>query len=319
MGSYKKLKVGVIGVGVMGDHHARIYSGLPGVRLYGITDIDEEKGSALAEKYKTKFFPDISLLLDKVDAVSLATPTSTHFELGMKVLERDKHILIEKPLAKTADEGEKLIEMAKEKNVVLAVGFIERFNPAFLALKRLLVKERPLIVDFKRFSPFPERISDASVVFDMMIHDIDLAFEISGSEVKEFKAEGRKERSKSLDRTFANIFFEGGLIVNIEATRINDKKVRTIHLNCEERNIHVDLLNKKVFTSSLPDINLPFAPVQPKRVPVLLADQLTLELKDFVTSIKKRKKPEVTGEDGLRALKFALEVEKKALRSSRKK
>ncbi len=319
MSSSKRLKIGVIGVGVMGDHHARIYSALPGVKLAGIFDADEEKGKAVAEKYKTKFFPSIDLLLEKVDAVTIATPTLTHFEIGMKTLESGKHLLIEKPIAKTLEEAEKLVEKAREKSIVLSVGLVERFNPAFLALKRLFVWEKPLIVDFKRLSPFPERIGDVSVVMDMMIHDIDLAFAIADSEVKDFKAEGRKEKSKFLDQAFVNIFFESGLIANIEANRVFDKKERTINLNCEESNIDVDLLNKKVFKSRLPDVALPFAPVQPKRVPVLIADQLTLELKDFVSSIKKGKSPEVTGEDGLRALRFALAVEKKALRSGRKK
>lgn len=317
--SSKKLKIGVIGAGMMGDHHARIYSTLPGVKLAGITDVDEERGKAAAEKYKTKFFPSIDSLLEKVDAVTISTPTSTHFEISTKVLDAGKHLLVEKPLAKTAEEGERIVALAKEKNLILAVGLIERFNPAFLALKRILIKERPLIIDFKRFSPFPERISDVSVVFDMMIHDIDLAFDLARAEIKEFKAEGRKERTKFLDQAFVNIFFDCGLIVNIEANRVHDKKERSIRLNCEDKNIEVDLLNKKVFKTFLPDLNLPLAPVPPKRVPVLIADQLTLELKDFVVSIKRGGSPQVSGDDGLRALKFALEVEKKAKRGSRKK
>jgi len=317
--SSKKLKIGVIGVGVMGNHHARIYSSLPGVKLAGITDVDEARGKEIAEKYKTKFYSSVPELLEKVDAVTISTPTFTHYEVGMKAIEAGKHLLIEKPLAKTLEEGEALVRAAREKNLVLAVGLIERFNPAFLALKRLLVRERPLIIDFKRRSPFPERISDVSVVFDMMIHDIDLALAISQTDPKDFRAEGRKERTKFLDQAFVNIFFESGLIVNIEASRLDEKKERSIHLNCEESNLDVDLLNKKVFKSHLPDPTLPLAPVKPNRVAVLIADQLTLELKDFVSAIKRGKEPEVTGEEGLQALKFALEIEKKALRHSRKR
>ncbi len=298
----KKIRVGVIGVGFMGEHHARIYSSLKGAHLVGVSDIKEERAAEVAEKYKTKAFSDHKELLPNVDAVTIATPVASHFEIAMACIEKGVHCLIEKPMTGSPEEGKMLIEKAKERKVALAVGLIERFNPAFVSLIKLIKKRKPLLVEAKRFAPFNERGSDVSVVLDMMIHDIDLVFKIAGSPVQSFKGVGKKVKTGSLDSASVNIFFKNGLIANIEASRVSDTTERTINLNCEKINILTDLLNKKLVVKDL-------IKLETREIPVRPVDQLYAELRDFISSVAKRTAPTVTGEDGLAALSFAKEIE----------
>jgi predicted dehydrogenase len=311
----KKFSVGVAGVGFMGENHARLVQPLPGVRLAGIMDQDGPRAEVVSTKYNTAAFTEFAPLLNEADAVIIATPTSTHFDLASQAIEAGKHVFIEKPLASTAEEGEKLVAAAKEKGVVLACGLIERFNPAFTVAYNLIKKDRPLIINIKRESPLPQRITDASVVFDMMIHDLDLALKIAGTAPKEFKAKGKRVKTKMLDQAFVNIFFKNGIIANIEASRVAEGKTRSLSANCERSNIDADLLSKTVRQKFMPD---PSAPTiePPKKIehPVSPVDQITLELKDFISAAKRGKEPEVTGRDALDALRLAEDIEGKILR-----
>ena len=311
----KKFAVGVIGVGFMGENHVRIVQALPGVRLAGIMDEDPLRADVVSTKYNTTAYGDCASLFTEVNAVIIATPTSTHFDLAMQAIEARKHVFIEKPLASTPEDGELLVEKAREKGVVLSCGFIERFNPAFTVAESLLRKDKPLIVNIKRESPLPQRITDASVVFDMMIHDLDLALRIADAPTQEFKAEGKKVKTKLLDQAFVNLFFKNGIIANIEASRVSQSKERTLSVNCEHSSIKADLLGKTVRQKFLPD---PKAPTiePPKEVehPVSDADQITLELKDFFFAAKRGKEPAVTGRDALAALKLAESIERSILK-----
>ena len=168
------LKIGVIGVGSMGKHHARILSTLPGAKLFAVSDINEQVAREVAARYGVEAYPNYQDLLPVVDAVSIVSPTATHYEVAIDCLNANKPILVEKPLAKTSEQAKKMVALAKEKNLVLAVGLIERFNPAYIELRKLIRKERIIGVNIKRFSPFPDRITDANVIQDMMIHDLDL-------------------------------------------------------------------------------------------------------------------------------------------------
>jgi predicted dehydrogenase len=233
----------------------------------------------------------------------------------MQAIEARKHVFVEKPLAATSEEGSRLVEAAKEKGIVLSCGLIERFNPAFTVAEGLLKKDKPLIINIKRESPLPQRITDASVVFDMMIHDLDLALRIAGTPTQEFKAKGKKVKTKLLDQAFVNLFFKNGIIANIEASRVGQSKERTLSVNCEHSNIKADLLNKRVRQKFMPD---PKAPTiePPKEIehPVPNADQITLELKDFFFAAKRGKEPAVTGRDALAALQLAESIERSILK-----
>jgi predicted dehydrogenase len=298
------LKIGVVGLGSMGRHHARILSTLPGVTLSAISDVDPDKANILGEKYHSCFTNDYKSVLEQVDAVSIVTPTSTHLEVGSFFLNAGKHVLIEKPLAENYEDAKKLYALAKSKNLVLAVGHIERFNPAFQELRRLIRKDKIIGINIKRLSPFPARISDANVIFDMMIHDLDLFINLFPKQLVEtIKAEGKKIKTKKLDKVSSTIFLDNGIIAKIDADRVFGSIMRNITVTTERCMYDADLLNKKIFIRELVH-HVPSSHL------VKNVDQLTEELSDFVKAIKKDGQPRVTGEDGIKAIKLAEEIEK---------
>ncbi len=296
----KRLKVGVIGCGVMGSFHLKQYAAIDEVEVAGASDIDPGR-----ECEGHKFYANYLELLDHVDAVSLTSPTSTHYEMAIKIIERGKHLLVEKPIAVTADQGREIVNRAKAKKIVLSVGHIERFNPAFLALTKALGRTRPEIIDIKRFSPFPARISDASCVIDMMIHDIDIAVKLTGSRVKHVHAAGKVERTDKLDKAFAVLIFENGTVANIEASRVHEEKVRTLTVAGGDSVLEADLLNKKLRVKARGSW---------RDAATGQHDQLNAELRDFVASINRKTGPAVSGEDGVAALEIANRVEELALK-----
>lgn len=276
------------------------YRNIPEVVLIGASDIDPSRAPE-----GISFFKDYRELLDNVDAVSITTPTSTHFEIASAAISAGKHSLIEKPIALNFTQGKKLIKLAKSKNRVLSIGHIERFNPAYRSLVKHLGRTQLDVIDIKRLSPFPERITDASCVTDMMIHDIDLAIKLSGSEVKGINATGKIIRSNKLDKALAIIVFKNGIVANIEASRVHNEKVRRITVTAGKDTYEADLLNKKARKTS---------GARSSEIKVEMNDQLKLELKDFIYAVIKGKKPSVTGEDGLEALNIANKIEELALK-----
>jgi len=305
----KKVKVGVIGTGIMGGFHAGQYKNIKEADLVGIYDQDDNRAKEVSEKYHTKAFGDMGELVSSVDALSIATPTSTHYRTGMACLEAGKHILIEKPITLDPKEADDLIKKAKVNNLVLAVGHIERFNPAYRKFKDMF-RERDIeavnVIDAKRLSPYPERITDASVVLDIMIHDIDLIMDMVNSRIKHIKAVGEKVRSKTLDKVIAQITFENGVTANIEADRLHDKKVRSLLISAGDHAYEVDLIKKEIVKRK---------EHKKEQVKVSLYDQLQLELSDFIKAIIGNKRPLVPGEEGLEVLKVALKIEDLAVKS----
>ncbi|MFC1559711.1 Gfo/Idh/MocA family protein [Candidatus Margulisiibacteriota bacterium] len=302
----KKVKVGVIGTGVMGGFHTRQYGNLAEVELVGIFDEDRDRAKEAAEKHGTKAFEHLEQLILSVDALSIATPTSTHYIVGMACLDAGKHVLIEKPITLNLGEADDLIEKAKEKKLVLAVGHIERFNPAYRRFKELLKDiniDTIKVIDAKRLSPYPERITDASVVLDIMIHDIDLVLNMVNSKVSKISATGEKVRSKSLDKATANITFENGIVADLEADRIHAKKVRDFNVTANDHLYEIDLIKKEIIKK---------VEHETENVEVSLHDQLQIELSDFINAVLKNRKPLVTGEEGRDVLKIALKIEELA-------
>jgi len=305
MSTGRGLKYGVIGTGSMGRHHARIIYTLPGVDLVGVADLDEARAKEVAAAYRALPFTDYQEMLSEVSALSIASPTETHYEVAQACLNAGKHILVEKPLAKTAEQGELLVNLAREKGVVLAVGLIERFNPAYQELHKIMRQERRILgINIVRQSPFPERITDANVIQDMMVHDLDLLLNlIPTDEIEEIKGEGKKVKTKMLDLARASIYFKSGVIAKVEANRTAEDKARKFIVSTEGGMIEADLLNKTVyyrdFVTHIPSTHFTKS-----------SDQLTDELLNFIKAIKTSTAPRVTGEDGLRALKLAEEVEK---------
>lgn len=298
------LKLGVIGVGSMGKHHARIISTLPGAKLFGVSDLSLDLAKQIATQFGAEVFPNYQDLFDQTDAIIIASPTSSHFEIAKTCLEAGKNILVEKPLCKDSNDAKELVDLAKSKNLILGVGMVERFNPAFQELPKLMKKQKILGVHFKRFSPFPERISDANVIQDMMIHDLDLLLNLfSKDEIESLKATGKKIKSKNLDQVSATIFFASGILAKVEADRVFDIKTRKITVTTDQGLIDADLLNKQILVR---DLQHPTPSIHHTKT----FDQLTAELSDFVKALKNNSAPKVDGEAGYKALKLAEEVEK---------
>lgn len=298
-----KIKVGVVGAGIMGDHHARIYSTLKEAKLVGLYDSDPARAQEVAGRYGCLAFPDMHSLASEVDALSVASPTSTHYSLALDLLKAGKHLLIEKPIALDVGQAEELCSLAQERDLVVAVGMIERFNPAFIRASSLLKKEMILGLTFKRFSPYPARIFDASVVMDVMIHDLDLALSLAGVELDSFKSSGRIVRSASPDEAETLMYFKDGLIARVLASRVKEQKERSLQAITDRSIYEVDLLQKTVQVRSFASLS------DRTQLEVKAADQLTLELKDFLSAIAKDRDPEVPCTAGLKALKLALGVE----------
>jgi predicted dehydrogenase len=301
-----KVKVGVAGVGVMGEHHVRIYSALKEASLIGLFDSSPDRAREISTKYQCQSFSSLDSLLSQVSALTLASPTSTHFDLATHCLNHKKHLLVEKPLAPTLSEAQELVNLAKAKKCILACGMIERFNPAFTKALSLVRHEKLLGLDFKRFSPFPERISDASVVMDMMLHDLDLALALAPAKLTSFKAHGNKLRSSRLDEASATLFFSDGLIAKIDASRVKESKQRTLAITTDKCLYEADLLNKRLFKRDFESLSIR------QELEVKSEDQLTIELKDFLRAVAQGRLPRVPGSESISLIKLAEEVEKQA-------
>lgn len=288
----------------MGRFHARVIPSLSGAKLAAISDIDQERLSAMGEEFGASIYSDYKEMLPLVDAVVIASPTDSHYEIASECLYAGKNILVEKPLAKTSEQAKALVELATSKNLILAVGLIERFNPAFQELAKIIRKDKIVGLHILRFSPFPDRITDTNVIQDMMIHDLDLLLELfPRDEIESIKAEGKKGKSKMFDHASATICFSSGVIAKIEADRSFGIKSRKFTVVTERGLVEADLLNKRVYVRSLEN-----------HVPSVHHtknyDQLTAELDNFIKAIKNDEKPKVDGNDGYRVLKLVEEVEK---------
>lgn len=287
----------------MGKNHARIAASLPGLRFVGVADSNFEAAKAMGEEYGIKAFENFHELLPEVDALSIVAPAASHFELASACITAGKHLLIEKPFTGASSLARALVQQAKEKNVIVQIGMIERFNPAFVRLFKEIKGEKIIGVDIKRFSPFPERISDANVIFDMMFHDLDLLLALLPGEIEAIKARGEKLRTKKLDRVVATISYKTGTMARVDANRVFDSKVRKIAVTTDKTFIEADLLTKTVYVRD-------FSSPTPSALPVKPVDQLTEELKAFSLAVKNQTPPPVTAEEALNVILLAEEVEK---------
>lgn len=297
------IKLGVIGAGSMGKNHARIAASLPGVNLVGIADTNFPAAQELADSLSVKAFADYKELLPLAEAVCIVTPTQTHFQVAEACLSAGKHLLIEKPFTGSSATARTLIAQAGQQSLVITAGLIERFNPAFQKLLKEIKDEKIIGIDIKRLSPYPERVTDTDVIFDMMFHDLDLLQILMPDEIIAVKAKGEKIRSKLLDRAVVSITHKSGAISRVEASRVFGSKSRNITVTTEKYLIEADLLNKSIY---LRDFSSP----TPSTMPIKPNDQLTEELKDFILSIKTKRQPTVSPEEIIKTLTLAEEIQK---------
>lgn len=299
----ERIKIGVIGVGSLGRHHARIYSQLKDVELVGVCDINASRARKIAQKCRTSSCTDYKDLSGKVNGVSVVTPTNTHKEIAEYFLDRNIHVLIEKPITKTVEEADALLKKAEEKNAILQVGHIERFNTGIMALKS--IAHNPLFIECHRLSPFKKRSLDVGVVLDLMIHDIDIILDFVKSNVAKIDALGVKILTDYEDLANVRLQFENGSVCNITASRVANKTMRKIRLFQEDAYISLDYEKQeaRVYRKSGKKIT-------GRKINIKKREPLPLELHSFVECIKENKKPIVSGREAREALRVALEITK---------
>ncbi len=320
-----KVKVGVLGVGHLGRLHASLYKEISTVEVVGIYDINREKAAKVSEELDLQLFNNSKDLLRSVDAVNIVTSTPNHYESAIKALEYDCHLFIEKPITDNEQEAEDLIRKANEKNKILQIGHIERFNPALLALED--VKLNPLFIESHRLSSFNPRGADVAVILDLMIHDLDLILNLVKSKPTKIDASGVGVISNHIDIANARIQFENGCIANVTASRISAKKMRKMRIFQQDAYISLDfsegfseiyyipeknqvLYKDGTIAFSLGEIDtgemkkeIKYNKLQRKEI-----NPLKYEMNSFIDSIITSIKPVISGEDGLAALKLAKEV-----------
>jgi predicted dehydrogenase len=298
----EKIKVGVIGVGYLGEHHTRIYGTLPNAELVGVSDTNESRGNEIAKKYKTKYYHDFEQLLDRVDAVSIAVPTKHHFSIAQAALQKNTHLLIEKPIAKSVEEAEEIVHLSRGKNLSVHVGHVERFNPALLTIKDQI--QTPLFIESHRLHQFNFRGTDVAVVLDLMIHDLDIVLYYVRSPIQRIDALGVPVLTDTEDLANARIEFENGTIANLNASRVSRENQRKIRFYQKNTYITVDTLNRKVEIYKKNDGRE--GPVIVRSDPPISKEEpLALELKSFLLSIEGGPSDLTTGKEGLFVLKTA--------------
>jgi predicted dehydrogenase len=312
------LKIGVIGAGHLGKFHLNNWAAIEGVQLIGFCDTDDANAAVVAEKYGIPRFVTTDELLDACDAVDIVAPTTFHFELCEAAIKKGKHVFVEKPLANTMEEARTLVKLAKEANIKFQVGHVERFNPAFLALKSIPLQ--PMFIEVHRLAQFNPRGTDVSVILDLMIHDIDIILSLVKSNVNYISANGVAVMSDTPDIANVRIEFDNGCVANLTSSRISMKKMRKIRLFQKDAYIGIDFLEKKTEVIKLntnEDKNAFTFDIETnngkKSIAVINPDvqdvnAMKMELEEFRDAIVKNIETPVTVLDGFRAMEVAHQI-----------
>ncbi|SKA63715.1 Gfo/Idh/MocA family protein [Desulfobaculum bizertense] len=297
----KTMRVGVIGLGWMGKIHLRVYSELPNVEVVGVMDTNEEVLKEVEEKFNVKTFTDLDSMLEmELDAVSVCVPTVHHLPVGLKVMDKNIPLLIEKPLAASADAGRQLLNKAEEKGLTLMVGHIERFNQAVRRVRELVQDDEVLSINIERVGPYPPRIQDVGVIKDLGSHDIDLIRFITGAEYKDVYAVMSSSRGKHEDSALITAQMDNGILAHISTNWVTPYKSRAISVATKTKYIHADLVTQDVKEYS--EFEGYDANYTVREWPVMYKEPVPLELKAFLNAIRTNTEPPITGRDGLTVL-----------------
>ena len=304
----KKVRVGVIGVGYVGELHARKYAAMKDVELVGVADTDFVRAQEVARRYNTTAYSSHTELLPFLDGASLAVPTVSHFEVGYEMLCHGVNLLIEKPITLNLGEAERLIERAKERGAVLQIGHIERFNPAVMKMESLISK--PIFIESHRLNFFTKRGTDVDVVLDLMIHDLDIILHIVNSDIKDIDAVGMPVVSDKIDIANVRIIFSNGTVANVTASRVSSESLRMLRIFQQDVNISVDYGKRRITVTRLNgDTNLAGnSPIVHREEEFPDSDPLASQLSSFVESIQKGTEPKVSGAEGMKALAVSLSI-----------
>ncbi len=327
----EKLKVGILGTGHLGKLHIKMFKQINNCQLIGIYDNDSGAAKDAGDEFNVKVYENPDKLLNDVDAVSIVSTTSAHYELAMKCLNKNVHVFVEKPITASISEAQEIVNLARQKNLKLQVGHIERFNPALISLEKYMLK--PMFIQTDRLAQFNPRGTDVAVVLDLMIHDIDIILSLVKSEVKNVEASGVAVVSNTLDIANARIQFENGAVANVTASRISQKKMRKMRIFQKDNYLSLDFITGVSEVYRLVPVDekvdsafISFGEIgigeRKKRIvyeqPELKEiNALKYELGLFVNSVLEDKLPVVTGVDGLKALKVADTILKKIEESQR--
>lgn len=308
MSESRHIRVGVIGVGSLGQHHARIYSELESVQLVGVYDAQAARAAEIAQRFNTRVFDTIEDLAANVEAASVAVPTHLHHAVASSLIQRGVHLLIEKPIAATTEEAEDLVRQAQQMEVILQVGHVERFNPVLGFLEERA--RSPRFIEAHRLAPFPPpregqhpRGTEVNVVLDLMIHDLEIILHLVGSPVREVRAVGVPVLSGSEDIANVRLLFENGCVANVTASRISPERMRKIRVFTSDAYLSLDYQNqagelfRKTATGIVRD-----------EVPIEKGEPLALELRSFADCVRRRDRPVVSGEHAAEALKLAVAI-----------
>lgn len=302
-----RIKTAVVGVGSLGQHHARILASHGSSLLAAVADADQKRADKIAALYGTASFRDYSSLKGVASAAVIAVPTPLHYEVTRYMLENGIHCLVEKPFTSTVAESEELIRLAREKDLVLQVGHVERFNPAVIAAGPFVTA--PKFIEVNRLGPYDPRTSHIGVVLDLMIHDLDMLLYLVNDRIVSLEAYGAKVLSDKEDIVKVRLKFAGGCVADLSASRISLDKYRKIRIFQTDSYISVDYAGKslKIYRKKGPRVNS-LADIEVVRPKLPAAEPLQLELTNFLNCVIDGKKPLVTGEHGRDALELALEI-----------
>jgi len=295
------VRVGVIGVGYLGQHHARIFSGLDGVELVGVADTESKKACDIADKCCCRSFAEYTDLVDACDALSIVTPTTTHHAIAMVCLNAGKDLFIEKPITESLEEAKDIIEAAEKNRLILQVGHLERYNPAIIAAAEMI--KAPKFIEAERLSPFLGRGIDVDVTLDLMIHDIDIVLSMVRSKVKEIRATGDSIITGKIDVAKAWLEFENGCKALITASRLAAEKTRKLRIFQNDSYISIDYQSQEVRRYFKHGTDISFDVVKPEN-----KEPLKEELRDFISCVQNRKRPLVSGKEAMDALEIVLKI-----------
>jgi predicted dehydrogenase len=299
----RPIRVGVVGVGHLGRHHARLLAAMEGVHLVAVVDTQTDRAAAVAQAANTRPLTDFRELIGEVEAVTVAVPTELHRDIAVPFLERGIGVLVEKPMTRSLEEADSLLETSRASGATLAVGHTERYNPAVAAVMPLV--SRPRFIEVHRLGVFPDRSLDIDVVFDLMIHDLDVILSMVSADVSAIEAVGVPVLTARFDIANARLRFADGCIANVTASRISRERVRKIRFFQPDAYISIDYAAQEVEGYRLVRRDGERPDIQGGQLPVTREEPLKRELEDFVSAVRDRRQPLVTGDAGRRALALA--------------
>lgn len=320
------IKVGVIGVGKLGEYHAGKYTEIDGADLVGVYDLNGDRAREIADKYSTRVYDSVEALIRDVDAVSVVVPTTSHYKVASLCLKNDVHVLVEKPFTYTLTEARELVSMSREKKITLQVGHVERFNSAIISIQKLL--KNPKFIESHRLGPYDPRVQDVGVVLDLMMHDLDIVTELVGQDVESIDANGVSIFSNNEDIANARLKFPGGCVANLIASRITPEKMRKIRIFQDDMYISIDFLNQAVdvycvekpgkpHPVDVANLGEPVKSFADPRTNVTInvysldiakSESLRRELESFLHCVRTGEKPVVSGQKGMEMLSLALQI-----------